>query len=109
MSRKAKLWRVIAALWIVINVGGAVIAAASSEGMHLALHLGLLLVGYVGWLLVPGRREPETSPPLNDQRLEYLQQSVDALAFEVERIGEAQRFAAKVKAEQAAIESKRDK
>jgi hypothetical protein len=29
---------------------------------------------------------------LGEQRLDYLQRSIDALALEVERIGEAQRF-----------------
>ena len=38
-----------------------------------------------------------SSPP--DDRLEQLQQSVDAIAVEVERIAEAQRFSAKLLAE----------
>ena len=37
---------------------------------------------------------------LGNPRLEQLQQSVDAIALEVERIGEAQRFNAKLQAEQ---------
>jgi hypothetical protein len=36
---------------------------------------------------------------LEDGRLEQLQQSVDAIAVEVERIAEAQRFSAKLLAE----------
>ena len=41
------------------------------------------------------------SPPaqLPDSRLDYLQQSVDAVALEVERIGEAQRFNEKLRAQ----------
>lgn len=35
----------------------------------------------------------------SDERLEQLQQSVDAIALEVERIAEAQRFSAKLLAE----------
>ena len=38
-------------------------------------------------------------PRLDDQRLEQLQQSVDAIAIEVERITEAQRYTAKLLAE----------
>ena len=38
-------------------------------------------------------------PPPQDDRLEQLQQSVDAIAVEVERIAEAQRFSAKRLAE----------
>ena len=40
------------------------------------------------------------SSPESDIRLERLQQSVEAIAVEVERISEAQRFAAKLQAEQ---------
>lgn len=36
-----------------------------------------------------------------DDRLEHLQQSVDAIAIEVERIAEAQRFSAKLLSERA--------
>jgi hypothetical protein len=38
-------------------------------------------------------------PPLDDRRLEHLQDSVDAIAVEVERIAEAQRFTAKLLAD----------
>jgi hypothetical protein len=31
-------------------------------------------------------------PQIADERIDYLQRSIDALALEVERIGEAQRF-----------------
>ena len=41
------------------------------------------------------------SIPQSDERLEHLQQSVDAIAVEVERIAEAQRFTAKLLAERA--------
>jgi hypothetical protein len=37
-------------------------------------------------------------PPAADDRLDHLQQSVDAIAIEVERIAEAQRFSAKLSA-----------
>ncbi|MFL5523752.1 MAG: hypothetical protein ACJ8AF_06515 [Gemmatimonadaceae bacterium] len=45
--------------------------------------------------------QPSKEPPnpLYDQRLDQLQQSVDAIAVEVERIAEAQRFSAKLLAE----------
>jgi cytochrome c-type biogenesis protein CcmH/NrfG len=41
----------------------------------------------------------ELPSPLYEQRLDQLQQSVDAIAVEVERIAEAQRFSAKLLAE----------
>ena len=45
----------------------------------------------------PLKRKPLM--PLSDERLEHLQESVDAIAVEVERIAEAQRFSAKLLAE----------
>ena len=40
-------------------------------------------------------------PQASDERLEQIQQSIDAVAIEVERIAEAQRFTAKLLAERA--------
>ena len=42
-----------------------------------------------------------------DERLEHLQQSVDAIAIEVERIAEAQRFSAKLLSERVSIPANR--
>lgn len=42
----------------------------------------------------------ETATPLADVRLARLEQAVDAIALEVERISETQRFAAKLLGEQ---------
>ena len=42
-----------------------------------------------------------TATPLADARLARLEQAVDAIALEVERISEAQRFTAKLLGEQA--------
>ena len=47
------------------------------------------------------RLKPLPRPVPQDDRLEQLQQSVDAIAVEVERIAEAQRFTAKLLAERA--------
>ncbi len=45
----------------------------------------------------------ELPSPLYEERLDQLQQSVDAIAVEVERIAEAQRFSAKLLAERPEI------
>jgi len=71
--------------------------------------VAVIIVGMVGslsgilvWVLrglkqkTSGRELPN---PLYEQRLDQLQQSVDAIAVEVERIAEAQRFSAKLLAE----------
>jgi hypothetical protein len=101
MSRPSKKWRLAAVAFVVINAGGAVLAAAMRQWEHAAVHVGLLIGGYLMWPLVPGAgKEDPPQAELSDERLNYLQQSVDAVALEVERIGEAQRFAEKLRAEQ---------
>ena len=57
-----------------------------------------ILVGLVRGLK-PKTSARELPNPLYEQRLDQLQQSVDAIAVEVERIAEAQRFSAKLLAE----------
>lgn len=100
MSRPSKKWRLAAVAFVVVNVGGAGYAAAMGEWVHAAVHVGLLIGGYLMWPLVPGAREDDLpQAELTDGRMEYLQQSVDAIALEVERIGEAQRFNEKLRAE----------
>ena len=47
-------------------------------------------------------------PERNDARLEQLQQSIDAIAVEVERIAEAQRFSARLLAERGEAPAKSD-
>jgi hypothetical protein len=59
--------------------------------------LAAITVGLVRALNPKTRRELPS--PLYEQRLDQLQQSVDAIAVEVERIAEAQRFSAKLLAE----------
>jgi hypothetical protein len=106
MNRRSKIWRWAAGLYAFINVAGLFYAWRMDEEMHAMLHLFLLLLGvagYVGWRLarrgmpkeLPSAQETE----LAEQRLEYLQQSVDAMALELERVGEAQRFADKLRIE----------
>jgi hypothetical protein len=103
MTRPSRFWQVAAALFVVINVAGAGFAIAMGERRHALLHVALLVVGFVGWQFRPWARGQESVPAqLPDARLDYLQQSVDAVALEVERLGEAQRFSEKLRAEQGA-------
>ncbi len=61
---------------------------------------GLCLIGVVTWrMTISGRRAP-LDTELRD-RIEGLQQSVDTIAIEVERIAEAQRFSARLLSERA--------
>ncbi len=103
MTRRSRIWQAAVAAFILINVGGAGFAIAMGEPVHALAHAVLLLVGYIGWLVGPWRRPqhlPDAQLPvqLPDERIEYLQQSVDAVALEVERLGESQRFDEKLRA-----------
>jgi hypothetical protein len=53
------------------------------------------------------RARSNERPRLEDDRLRHLEQAVDAIALEVERISEAQRFTAKVLAEREGDATKR--
>ena len=101
MTRRSKIWLVVAVLFTLVNLAGAPMAAAAGEGLHAAVHVALTLLGaYLVWRLVP-RSGRKVAPRMEatEERLERLQQSMDAVALEVERIGEAQRYNAKVQAE----------
>lgn len=103
MIRRPTLWRVVAALFTVINLAGAGYAIARAEGLHAGGHVVLAMLGaYALWRLASITEWRSVSPELPvDDRLDHLQQSVDAVAIEVERIGEAQRFSTKLQAERA--------
>jgi hypothetical protein len=60
--------------------------------------LGGLAGIWVGtrWALAATKRKEIGASYRDDARLEQLQQSVDSIAIEVERIAEAQRFSAKL-------------
>lgn len=103
MTRRSRIWLVVAALFSLINVAGAVFAAVQREWLHAGTHVGLALLGaYAVWWLAPSRtarrrwprRQAVSSgiPGELSDRLAHLEHAVDAIAIEVERIGEGQRF-----------------
>ena len=104
MTRRNKVWLAVASIFTLVNIGGAVFVLRSTplDVLHAMTHVALGLAGtiWVAWLArrtePAGRVEADVE---TQQRLEVLQQSVDAIALEVERIGEAQRFTAKVTAQ----------
>jgi hypothetical protein len=102
MTSRSGLWRALAALFTIVNLVGLGWAVAVSEGPHAATHVALALLGIYGmWRLSPRAGKGESpAAALDEVRLEQLQQSVDAIALEVERIGEAQRFHTKLQTEQ---------
>ena len=100
MTQRIRLWIVVAALFTLGNAVSAGFAAALGESLHAAAHLALMIGGtYAVWRLAAraGRNVSAALPP-TEQRLELLQASVDVVAIELERLGEAQRFNAKQQA-----------
>src|SRR5688500_2907517 len=101
MTRRSKLWKLAVGAYAFINVAGMGYAWRMDEEMHAMAHLFLLvlgLAGYVGWRLARrGQPQDLAQVQLAEQRIEYLQQSIDAMALELERIGEAQRFSDKLR------------
>ncbi len=103
MTRRSRLWRGAAVLFILFNVAGAAFAIGMGEPMHALTHAVLLTLGlgaYLTWRVARPSRREDVTPKLADERLDYLQRSVDAIALEVERIGEKQRFSDKLRGEQ---------
>ena len=112
MTRRTPIvWMAAAALFTAVNFVGAVFAAVAGESNHAGVHVLLGVVGlYLIWRLSPWRTADRTFPPGHaasadlpaDQmdRLSQIERSVDAVAIEVERIGEGQRFMTKVLTEQ---------
>lgn len=105
MIKRSTLWRLAAGAYAFINVAGLAYAWAMGEEMHAMLHLFLLLLGiagYAGWRLArrgaPRQDHLPRAEPA-EQRIEYLQGSIDAMALELERVGEAQRFSDKLRVE----------
>jgi hypothetical protein len=103
MTRRSRLWGLAAGLYVAINVLGGAYALVMGELPHAALHVVLLFVGAAVW----SRYAPAGSPrspawregnegarPAGEltDRFRNLEQSIDAVAIEVERIGEGQRF-----------------
>jgi hypothetical protein len=101
MTRRSKIWLIVATLFTLVNFGGAVAAAVMGEGLHTAAHVALMVLGGYFVARITRRSRLHTAPgtPQLDQRLDHIQQSLDAVAIEIERIGESQRFATKLMAE----------
>jgi hypothetical protein len=67
----------------------------------IVIALGIPIVRAVTRRFERGPTPPNVPPPDVVARLQRIEQAVDSVAIEVERIAEAQRFSAKLQAEQA--------
>lgn len=99
MNLRTPFWHRALGVFLLINIAGFPLAVAMGEPRHAFLHVVLGFAGYLGWKLTGQLKPLPVQTVEADPRLEYLQQSVDAIALEVERIGEAQRFNEKLRVE----------
>ena len=97
--RRRGPWLVVAGVFTAINVAGGIYALFQGEMMHGLAHAVLTVVGVAWMLRLTMRADTFAAAALSPQRVEQLQQSVDNLAVQVEQIGEAQRYIAKVAAD----------
>lgn len=106
MIRRSKMWLAAAGVFIAVNLAGGIAAALQGEVRHAGVHGVLFIVGvyFARWLAAGrGRGGESASPELSREvgdSLAHLEQSVNAVALEVERIGEAQRFITRFVAEE---------
>ena len=97
MASRGRLWRAGAAAFIAINLGGGIYAAVVGEPMHAAVHAVLLVLGIAAYSVFRNRSADAAGVPQETAaRLKHLEESVDALAIGVERVGEAQRYQTKI-------------
>lgn len=60
---------------------------------------GIVMISCIVVGLKVVKRRPTERPALDDNRLQHLEQAVDAIALEVERISEGQRFTTRLLAQ----------
>lgn len=102
---KHRAWIPIAWLLSLGNVAAVWFAALPAEPWHATAHAGLaVLFGVGGQRLMARRRGPSGGGEIaiGDERMQHLENAIDAIAVEMERIGEGQRFVTKLLAEPGA-------
>ena len=78
MTRRSKVWLVLAALFTLVNLAGAPMAAAAGEGLHAATHVALMLLGaYLVWRLAPRSGRKDDAPSLANRRAPGAASAVD--------------------------------
>jgi hypothetical protein len=95
---KHRAWIPIAWLLSLGNVVAVWFAALPAEPWHATLHGLLAALFGVGaqHLMHRQRALSRAEPVLGDDRMQRVEQAIDSIAVEVERIGEGQRFVTKL-------------
>lgn len=97
---KHRAWIPVAWLLSVANLGAVWFAARPGEPWHATIHALLAVLLAVGAQRLTVRRSSlRAQAAIGDDREDRLEQAIDAIAVELERVGEGQRFVAKLLAE----------
>ena len=121
---KHRAWIPISWILAIVNIGAVWFAAAPAEPLHATSHALFGALFALGAQRLTARRRAlelrggdadlrtgitslrdelaALDPSVRDDRIERLQQSVDAIAVELERVSEGQRFVTKLMAERPA-------
>ena len=98
---KHRAWIPVAWLLSIVNVGAVWFAAVPAEPMHATVHAALAVLFGVGAQRLMARQQPSmrAQAGIEDDREQRLEQAIDAIAVELERVGEGQRFVSKLLAD----------
>ena len=97
---KHRAWIPVAWLLSLTNLGAVWFAALPGEPWHASIHAALaVLLAVAAQRLVARRASLRAEVAIGENREERLEQAIEAIAIELERVGEGQRFVAKVLAE----------
>ena len=94
---KHRAWIPVTWLLSAANLGAVWFAARPAEPWHATIHALLAVVLAVGAQRLSARRSSlRAQAAIEDDREQHLEQAIDAIAVELERVGEGQRFVAKM-------------
>ena len=98
MASRHRILRAAALTFVIGNAAGVIFAVIRGELTHAATHAALIMAMFAFWPEAPQAIEPTgtTALPQMDSHLDRVQNAVDRVALEVERIGEGQRYVTKV-------------
>ena len=94
---KHRAWIPLAWLLSAVNLGAVWFAAQPAEPWHATIHAALAVLLAVGAQRLMARRASlRAQADIGNDQEERLEQAIDAIAVELERVGEGQRFVAKM-------------
>ncbi|HKU62369.1 MAG TPA: hypothetical protein VJQ44_14180 [Gemmatimonadales bacterium] len=102
MTFKPTIWRPIAAVLSVVNLGAVGFAAGAAEPWHATLHAGLALA-FAAWAQRLGRASGQPAVPESANRMEDLEAELEQLRGELAEAQERLDFTERVLARESTI------